>query len=270
MKRQVLISLTVIALWVHALPIFFPGNDSPAPSSPVPAPYSLFPMAYAATEDPYRLQRAGMVSEIEEDLKLTSGRVGKKALSQCVLDALLNVLRHEFVPEHLKRNAYENRPLPIGYGQTISQPYIVGIMTELLDVNKESLVLEVGTGSGYQAAILAHCVKQVYTMEIIGELGEEAKPRLQRLGYQNIEVRIGDGYYGWKEHAPFDAIIVTAAANNIPPPLIEQLKPGAKMVIPVGSPFMTQYLMLVEKGDDGKITTKQLLPVAFVPLTGGH
>jgi protein-L-isoaspartate(D-aspartate) O-methyltransferase len=141
-------------------------------------------------------------------------------------------------------------------------------MTELLDVGKDSVVLEVGTGSGYQAAILAYCVKQVYSIEIIDALGEEAKPRLKRLGYQNVEVRIGDGYYGWKEHAPFDAIIVTAAASNIPPPLIEQLKPGGRMVIPVGGPFMTQYLMLVEKDGEGKIKTKQLLPVAFVPLTG--
>jgi protein-L-isoaspartate(D-aspartate) O-methyltransferase len=277
MKRHVIFFLTVIILWLHVIPIFTPDEDFPALSSSLPTAYCLLPTLtllappiHAASEDPYRSQRAGMVSAVEDDLRLTSARVGKKALSQCVLDAMLNVPRHEFVPVHLKRNAYENRPLPIGYGQTISQPYIVGIMTELLDVSRESVVLEVGTGSGYQAAILAHCVKQVYTIEIIGELGEEARPRLKRLGYENVEVRIGDGYYGWKEHAPFDAIIVTAAAGNVPHPLIEQLKPTGKMVIPVGGPFMTQYLMLVEKGSDGKITTKQLLPVAFVPLTGGH
>jgi len=211
-----------------------------------------------------------MVKEIEDDLRLTSERVGKKALSPCVLEAMMNTPRHEFVPELLKGYAYENRPLPIGQGQTISQPYIVGIMTELLDVNKASVVLEVGTATGYQAAVLAYCVKQVYSIEIIPELGEEARARLARLGYKNIEVRIGDGYHGWKEHAPFDAIIVTAAAPDIPPPLIEQLKPGGKMVIPVGRPHMTQSLMLLDKDDGGKVKTKQLLPVAFVPLTGGH
>jgi len=248
LKRFFVYPLTAVLLLVCAVPIF----------------------AFGDRDDRYRSERAGMVKEIQDDLRFTSERVGKKALSPCVNDAMLSVFRHEFVPEHLKRYAYENRPLPIGFGQTISQPYIVGIMTELLDVGKESVVLELGTGSGYQAAILACCVKQVYSIEIIQELGEEAKARLKRLGYQNVEVRIGDGYYGWKEHAPFDAIVVTAAAGIIPPPLIEQLKPGGKMVIPVGGPFMMQYLMLVEKDDDGKTKTKQLLPVAFVPLTGGH
>jgi protein-L-isoaspartate(D-aspartate) O-methyltransferase len=242
------LSLAVVLLWVHAVPILASGND----------------------DDPYRIQRAGLLKEIEDDLKLTSGRVGKRALSQDVVAAMVNIPRHEFVPEHLKRYAYDNRPLPIGYGQTISQPYIVGIMTDLVDPAKENVVLEVGTGSGYQAAILAYCVKQVYSIEIIEELGEEAKARLKRLGVQNVEVRIGDGYYGWKEHAPFDAIVVTAAASHIPPPLIEQLKVGGKMIIPVGGPFMTQYLMLVEKDEGSKIKTRQLLPVAFVPLTGGH
>jgi protein-L-isoaspartate(D-aspartate) O-methyltransferase len=221
----------------------------------------------AADGDSYRVQRAGMVKEIEDELKLTSERIGKMALSQCVLDAMLNVPRHEFVPEQYRRYAYENRPLPIGHGQTISQPYIVGIMSDLLDIDKSSVVLEVGTGSGYQAAVLAYCVKQVYSVEIIKGLGEEARVRLQRLAYENVEVRIGDGYQGWKEHAPFDAIIVTAAASHIPPPLIAQLKPGGRMVIPVGEPFATQYLTLVEKDREGKINTKRLLPVAFVPLT---
>jgi protein-L-isoaspartate(D-aspartate) O-methyltransferase len=228
------------------------------------------PFLASGADDAYRIQRAGMVKEIEEDLRVTSERVGKKALSPCVLDALMNVPRHEFVPELLRRYAFENRPLPIGQGQTISQPYIVGIMTELLNVDKESVVLEVGTATGYQAAVLAYCVKQVYSIEIIPELGEEATARLKSLGCKNVEVRIGDGYYGWKEHAPFDGIIVTAAAPHIPPLLIEQLKPGGKMVIPVGKPHTTQYLMLVEKEEDGKVKTRELLPVAFVPLTGGH
>jgi len=245
MKRRLVLFLLAILLSMLAIPVFASGADN----------------------DSYRLQRAGMVKEIEDELSFTSERIGKKALSQCVIDAVLNVPRHEFVPEHLTRYAYENRPLPIGHGQTISQPLIVGIMTDLLNIGKGSLVLEVGTGSGYQAAILAYCVKQVYSIEIIKGLGEEAKARLQRLGYENVEVRIGDGYQGWKEHAPFDAIIVTAAAGHIPPPLIEQLKPGGRMVLPVGEPYTTQYLTLVEKDKDGKINTKRLLPVAFVPLT---
>lgn len=220
--------------------------------------------------DPYAGQRAAMVAEIEDDLRLTRDRIGKKALSACVLDAVSKVPRHEFVPELLRRYAYENRPLPIGQGQTISQPYIVGVMTELLEVGKTSNVLEVGTGSGYQAAILAHCVKQVYTIEIIPELAEESRERLKRLGYGNVEVRVGDGFYGWKEQAPFDAIIVTAAAAEIPQPLIEQLKPGGRMIIPVGRPHTTQYLTLVAKDQDGKVKTHELLPVAFVPLTGRH
>ena len=245
MKRRLVLFLLAILLSMLAIPVFASGADN----------------------DSYRLQRAGMVKEIEDELSFTSERIGKKALSQCVVDAMLNVPRHEFVPEHLTRYAYENRPLPIGHGQTISQPLIVGIMTDLLNIGKGSVVLEVGTGSGYQAAILAYCVKQVYSIEIIKGLGEEAKARLQRLGYENVEVRIGDGYQGWKEHAPFDAIIVTAAAGHIPPPLIEQLKPGGRMVLPVGEPYTTQYLTLVEKDDEGKVTTKRLLPVAFVPLT---
>jgi protein-L-isoaspartate(D-aspartate) O-methyltransferase len=143
-------------------------------------------------------------------------------------------------------------------------------MTDLINPAKDQVVLEIGTGSGYQAAILAHCVRQVYSIEIIPELGREAEARLKRLGFQNVEVRLGDGYYGWKEHGPFDAIVVTASAGHIPPPLIEQLKPGGKMIIPVGGPFVTQYLMLVEKDEGSRVRTKQLLPVAFVPLTGGH
>jgi protein-L-isoaspartate(D-aspartate) O-methyltransferase len=226
------------------------------------------PVLASGTEgDPYRIQRAGMVKEIEEDLEITAERTGRKAVSPCVLEAMLNVPRHEFVPENLKPYAYVNRPLPIGHSQTISQPFIVGIMTDLLNVGKGSSVLEVGTGSGYQAAILAYCVKMVYSIEIIKELGEEARARLQRLGYQNVEVRVGDGYKGWEEHAPFDAIIVTAAAAHVPPPLIEQLKPGGRMVIPVGEPIRTQYLTLVEKDAEGKIKMQKLLPVAFVPLT---
>jgi protein-L-isoaspartate(D-aspartate) O-methyltransferase len=176
------------------------------------------------------------------------------------------VKRHLFVPEKSMANAYEDRPMPIGYGQTISQPFIVAYMTEVINPKPEFKVLEIGTGSGYQAAVLGEIVKEVYTIEIIPELGNSAAARLKSIGYKNINVKNADGYYGWKEHGPYDAIIVTAAAEFVPPPLIEQLKDGGKMVIPVGSPFFTQQLMLIEKRGK-KITTKSLMPVVFVPFT---
>jgi len=187
-----------------------------------------------------------------------------------VLQAMYTVLRHEFVPDELRKYAYEDRPLPIGMGQTISQPYIVAYITELLKVDKNSKVLEIGTGSGYQAAVLAEIVEDVYTIEIFPELGEKAKERFERLEYQNIEGKVGDGYYGWEEFAPFDGIIVTCAAGHIPPPLIQQLKPGGRMVIPVGGVFQVQILMLVMKDAEGKVTVKNMLPVRFVPLLGDH
>jgi protein-L-isoaspartate(D-aspartate) O-methyltransferase len=180
------------------------------------------------------------------------------------------VPRHRFVDMSLRNKAYENRPLPIGYGQTISQPYIVAIMTDLLNPQAHDRVLEVGTGSGYQAAVLAELVDEVYSIEIIKPLGERAAKRLKRLGYKNARVRIGDGYYGWEAHAPFDAIVVTAAASHIPPPLIAQLKMGGRMMIPVGSSFLVQQLLLVEKDKQGRVSSRQILPVAFVPLTGKH
>ena len=181
------------------------------------------------------------------------------------LRAMGGVPRHRFVPERLLDDAYDDRPLPIGYGQTISQPYIVAAMTESIRPRPEHRVLEIGTGSGYQAAILAEIVKNVYTMEIIPELGGTAGGRLRNLGYKNVQVRIADGYDGWPEQAPFDAIVVTAAAEYIPPPLLKQLKEGGRMIIPVGAPFFTQMLMLVEK-KGGAITTRQLMPVMFVPF----
>ena len=187
-----------------------------------------------------------------------------------MLRALGEVPRHEFVPSEERPYAYENRPLPIGHGQTISQPYIVAVMTDLLGPRPGDRVLEIGTGSGYQAAILARLVKQVYTIEIVPPLGETAHARLQRLGYDNVQVRLGDGYYGWEEHAPFDAIVVTAAAGHVPPPLLRRLKPGGRMVIPVGSRFQTQQLVLVEKDPGGRLVMRQLLPVRFVPFAGGH
>ena len=181
------------------------------------------------------------------------------------LRAMGAVQRHRFVPEGRRGDAYDDRPLSIGYGQTISQPYIVAAMTEAIRPRPEHRVLEIGTGSGYQAAVLAEIVAKVYTVEIIPELGEAARERLLNLGYRNLEVRIADGYDGWPERAPFDAIVVTAAAEYIPPPLIKQLKEGGRMVIPVGAPFLTQMLMLVEK-KGGEITTRQLMPVLFVPF----
>lgn len=228
------------------------------------------PVLMRAADDSLKKARDRMVQEIEGDVRRTSERIGKSALDPLVMEVMARVPRHEFVPQSHRSQAYENRPLPIGYGQTISQPYIVALMTDLLKVGPESRVLEVGTGSGYQAAILAELAREVYSIEIIGELAENAAELLKRLGCQNVQVKTGDGYYGWKEHAPFDGIVVTAAAGHIPPPLIEQLKPGGRMVIPVGGPFFVQQLMLVEKGETGEIRTRQLLPVAFVPLTGGH
>ena len=186
-----------------------------------------------------------------------------------VLEAMRKVPRHEFVADYYKSRAYDDTPLPIGLGQTISQPYIVALMTELLQLEKGDRVLEVGTGSGYQAAVLAEITDEVYTIEIFEELGRDAKKRLERLGYTNVKVKIADGYYGWEEYAPFDAIIVTCAAEHVPPPLIQQLKEGGKMCIPVGGPFQVQTLMLIEK-KEGKITSRSILPVVFVPMLGKH
>ena len=187
-----------------------------------------------------------------------------------VIEAMMAVPRHKFVSENYLNRAYDDSPLPIGYGQTISQPYIVAYMTEILNLTKNSMVLEVGTGSGYQAAILSPIVKQVYTIEIIPELAKSAAVLLKDLGCHNVEAAIGDGYYGWNKHAPFDAIIVTAAAGHIPPPLIEQLKNNGRMVIPVGGSFLVQNLILVTKDKNGNVTTRNLIPVRFVPLTGRH
>ena len=181
------------------------------------------------------------------------------------LRALRTVKRHLFVPEELIKNAYDDGPVPIGYGQTISQPYIVAYMTELIQPEPGYKVLEIGTGSGYQAAVLSEIVDSVFTVELIPELGNTAANRLSKQGYSNALVKIDDGYYGWEEHAPYNAIIVTAASEYIPPPLLTQLKDGGKMVIPIGSPFMVQWLLLVEKDGD-KITTNNMIPVRFVPF----
>ncbi|GHA26298.1 protein-L-isoaspartate O-methyltransferase [Salinimicrobium marinum] len=186
---------------------------------------------------------------------------------KATLEAMRNVERHKMVPEAMREHAYEDRPLPIGNGQTISQPFMVAYMTQAIEPNPDMKVLEIGTGSGYQAAVLAEIVDKVYTIETVEDLAENARNKLNEMGYENIHFRIGDGYHGWEEHAPFDAIIVTAAPENIPPKLIEQLKTGGKMIIPVGPISSTQQLQLVEKRKDGKINTKNLFPVRFVPFT---
>jgi len=181
------------------------------------------------------------------------------------LSSMRKVQRHLFVPDDMVDYSYDDRPLPIGYGQTISQPYIVAYMTEIINPRPDYNVLEIGTGSGYQAAVLSGIVKEVYSIEIIDSLGNQARKRLDKLNYKNIHVRLGDGYHGLKDKAPFDAIVVTAAAEHIPPPLISQLKENGRMIIPVGSPFMTQQLMLVEK-KKGRIRTSSMIPVQFVPF----
>lgn len=202
--------------------------------------------------------------------KMVAEQIAKRDIKHAhTLDALRKVERHLFVPPAYMRMAYDDGPLPIGYGQTISQPYIVAYMTEIIKPKPGDKILEIGTGSGYQAAILAEIVDKVYTIEIVSELANTASDRLQRLGYDNVEVISGDGYHGLEEQAPFDAIVVTAAAEHIPPSLIQQLKDGGKMIIPVGSPFLVQTLMLVEK-KKGKISTSSLMPVRFVPFTRGQ
>jgi protein-L-isoaspartate(D-aspartate) O-methyltransferase len=225
----------------------------------------------AAAEKHFSAAREDMVRTIQALAKSVplSGESGE--IAPAVLDAMREVPRHELVPEDVREGAYENRPLPIGRGQTISQPYVVALMTSLARPAKDHVVLEVGTGSGYQAAVLSRLVAHVYSIEIIEPLATRAAERLKALGYHNITVRQGDGYKGWPERGPFDAIVVTAAASHIPAPLIDQLKPGGRLVIPVGETFAAQDLMLVEKGRDGRSHTRRaLLPVRFVPLTGEH
>jgi protein-L-isoaspartate(D-aspartate) O-methyltransferase len=226
--------------------------------------------SWADSAENYEVLRQRLVTQISQDVINTSAYIGKSALDERVMRALGMVGRHRFVPPHLQAYAYENRPLPIGYGQTISQPFIVALMTDLLELEADDVVLEIGTGSGYQAAILSRLVSQVYSIEIIPPLAQSSSQLLQRLGFGNVEVQNADGYNGWKEHAPFDAIMVTAAANHIPPPLVRQLKPGGALLIPVGSPFQVQHLTLVRKSQDGELTTRQIMPVRFVPFTGEH
>lgn len=223
----------------------------------------------AAAEDTYAEARRRMVREIAEMAAETGVETGRPRLDARVMAAMAEVPRHRFVPPREVGLAYANRPLPIGHGQTISQPYIVALMTDLLALKPGDKVLEIGTGSGYQAAVLAHLGAQTHSIEIIPALAEQGRRNLTEAGYRQVRLRTGDGYYGWPEAAPFDAIIVTAAASHVPPPLVQQLKPGGRMVIPVGTAFLTQHLLQVVKQADGSVTTRQILPVRFVPLTGG-
>lgn len=211
--------------------------------------------------------RQEMLRDIERELAATSRLVGRERFDTRVMQAMGQVPREVFVPEAERQFAFDNGPLPIGHGQTISQPYIVALMSDLLQVDETAVVLEIGTGSGYQAAVLSRMVKQVYSVEIITALARHAQERLQGLGYDNVACLSADGYQGWPEHAPYDGIIVTAATPEIPEPLVGQLKPGARLVIPVGQPFSYQELLVVERGKTGELDERPVLDVAFVPLT---
>ncbi len=209
-----------------------------------------------------------LLDEVRAEVRCTRDLTGRASLDERVYAALRRVPRHAFLPDDLRWAAYRNTALPIGYRQTISQPYVVALMTDLLEPKAGDAILEVGTGSGYQAAILSCLVRQVYSLEIVEELAIQARDRLQRLGFGNIEVRAGNGHHGWPEHAPYDSIIVTAAAPSVPAALIAQLKPGGTLVIPVGNRYTGQDLKVLRKDEDGGIEERSVLPVIFVPLTG--
>lgn len=219
----------------------------------------------------YEQKHQRMIDVIEEEVAYTRHAIGKDHLDARVMDAMRQVPRHEFVPVASQVMAYSNGPLSIGHGQTISQPYIVALMTDLLETDPQDTILEIGTGSGYQSAILACLVKQVHTTENVGPLVAPARERLQRLGYHNVEVHECDGYFGLPKLAPFDGIIVTAAASHVPQPLLDQLKPGGRLVIPVGQEFYAQELLVIQKQQDGEFKRSKIIDVVFVPLTGnGH
>jgi protein-L-isoaspartate(D-aspartate) O-methyltransferase len=251
----------VLTLAFSALPIAAFGGSPESPSGGT----GQSPGAETAAENP---GDSASVDYGEERRQMVRRQIEDRGVQDTqVLQAMRSVPRHRFVSEGRESQAYADRPLPIGQGQTISQPYIVAYMTEVLELEAGDRVLEIGTGSGYQAAVLAEITDQVYSIEIIDELADQAGRRLEQLGYDEVRTRRGDGYYGWEEAAPFDAIIVTAAAGHIPPPLIDQLKPDGRMVIPIGGTYEVQSLMLVRK-QDGGVSTKRLMPVRFVPMTG--
>ncbi len=222
----------------------------------------------AAADDARDAERAAMVAEIVTMVRDTAATTGRSALAPRVIDALAAVPRHRYVPSGLAHEAYANRPLPIGHGQTISQPFIVALMTDLAAPGPGDVVLEIGTGSGYQAAVLARLARQVHSIEIVEPLGREAAQRLASLAVNNVAVTIGDGYRGLPERAPFDAIVVTAGAPRVPQPLVDQLKPGGRLVIPVDRGWTGQELLLIVKRADGSLERSVVLPVRFVPLTG--
>jgi protein-L-isoaspartate(D-aspartate) O-methyltransferase len=224
-------------------------------------------MMSAEGQDIYTAQRKTMLDDIVTLTRETRFETGRATLSERVLAAMDKVPRHRFVLPGDERYAYANRPLPIGHGQTISQPFIVALMTDLMEVKPGDRVLEIGTGSGYQAALLAELAGTVYTIEIVEPLAREAAERLKRLGYGNVVTKSGDGYQGWREHAPFDAIMVTAAPREVPQPLLDQLKPGGRLIVPVGGQAAGQSLLLIEKQPDGSVTRRTILAVRFVPLT---
>ena len=256
-RPNVWLPLALLAVGGSASPLGPPGQPLSMPRA-VDLPVRGGPDQQ--DEEDFTVQREAMVTR----------QIARRGIDDDrVLAAMRTVRRHRFVPLNVRRHAYTDRPLPIGYGQTISQPYTVAYMCQLLGLGPESRVLEVGTGSGYHAAVMARIADTVHTIEIIPELAARARETLSALGYENILARTADGYYGWPEGAPFDAIVVTAAADHLPPPLIQQLAEGGRMIIPVGHPFLTQHLILAEK-KDGQVTSRQLIPVRFVPLTGRH
>ena len=223
-------------------------------------------LSSACGQASYDAQRQALIEDLRDDSRLAE-EYGAPTLSERTLAVLGQVPRHEFVPDEQKRYAYQNRPLSIGAGQTISQPYIVALMTDLAEVTKDDVVLEIGTGSGYQAAVLSELAGHVYTIEIVEELGRRAANTLERLGYDNVTARIGDGYAGWPDQAPFDAILVTAAPEKVPQPLIEQLAVGGRMIIPVGAQYEVQTLQVLTKVDNGQVSISNVIEVRFVPLT---
>ena len=233
--------------------------------------FLIFGVVGSGAADPlYDKARQALWTEVDRQIASLGTEAGFDELSPAVRRALRETPRENYVPDEQRRYAYENRPLPIGYAQTISQPLIVALMTEMLHLQPGDRVLEIGTGSGYQAAVLDALGAEVYSVEIVPELGERARKTLDENGHEGVETRVGDGYFGWEQAAPFDAVIVTAASDHIPPPLIRQIKPGGRMLIPVGSRYLTQKLVLVTRDSQGKVTTREVIPVTFVPLTGRH
>ncbi len=280
-----MIAALLAALWMLSPSGWWPsggdelGYATHAQTAPSSLPTTTEPAGYWAgvTRDPdgrLHWPRPRTTDRQRERDRMVDSQIARgdpfrePVIDRRVLAAMRAVPRHEFVPESRRRDAYADTPLPIGYGQTISQPYIVALMTELLQLNEGDKVLEVGTGSGYQAAVLSELTPYVFTMEIIEPLCRQAAERLDRLGYRTIKVRAGDGYDGWAEHAPFDGIIVTCAAGHVPPPLWDQLKPGGRMVIPIGGVYETQRLLVLTKQADNSRQSRNVLPVQFVPMTG--